>query len=898
VEELYRFGPFELDPKSLELKREGVGVPLQPKVMDLLLLLVRSGGEVLSREALQAELWPDVVVTEQSLRQLLYRLREVLGDHADAVKTMPGRGLRWEPPASEPVEPAAEALPAERDAFVGRAADLAALQQALQQARLVTVLGTGGVGKTRLVLRFCHLERQRWPGGCWFCDLSEARSALELAQVVGEALGEALGGEPMARLGKALRGRGRALMVLDNFEQLVEHAETAVGGWLEAAPELSLVVTSRQLLRVRGERVLELPPMTPQDGAALFRLRVEASGRELPLDELEVVEELVRRLDGLPLALELAAARARLLSLPQLLQRWQGGTHALRDTLDWSWALLTPEEQQALAQLSVFAGGFGVEAAEAVLGELSEALFGLLDKSWVHRVGPERFDLLVSLREYATEKLSEPETAHRRHGAWFARRVDRGTLALAPELANLRVACERALSRGDAEVAEATAQGVWRLTYLTGPHELAAELFERALQLEGLSSAQRGRLHMGAGQARRWQLRMGEARAHLQAALDLARAEGDEPACARVLLHLAAANHPQAAALGQEALVLARKHALPQVEAGVEYNAGTLCRGQGDLEAATAHLERAASLYRSLQDPVTASRVLVELADIDSDQGRFAQARERYEEVLRATRAQGDGRGEVMLLFRLLVLEVRSGTAPSMRQAAEQALQRARQASQPLWEAAVLRSLALQQLWEGELSEAGALCEQAALVLDEVDSAEGRLEQLFLQADLAHARGQEELARELAREVQALGREIDVRFVALSLRLLGEIEQDVGQLAEAAARFRALGDPREEGQTLGALARVQASGGALAEADEGVSRALEMLRRCGAQRALAEVLCVRAELDLRLGRPDAAVTAWTEASALARGLGVGPASGLQRELAQLQARSGERLGQS
>ena len=250
-------------------------------------------------------------------------------------------------------------------------------------ARLVTVYGTGGIGKTRLALRYARQWLGEYPGGAWFCDLSQATSVDGIAHAIGKALDVPLGkSEPIRQLGLAIAGRKSCLVILDNFEQVASHAESTLGSWLEQAPEARFLVTSRELLGIAGESALDLAPLDPDEGARLFRERIGAIGMDKQLGAADeaAIPRLIEMLDRLPLAIELAAARAPLMSAQQMLQRMgerfklltagrgrRDRQATLRATLDWSWDLLSESEQSGLSQLSVFEGGFTLEAAEAVI---------------------------------------------------------------------------------------------------------------------------------------------------------------------------------------------------------------------------------------------------------------------------------------------------------------------------------------------------------------------------------------------------------------------------------------------------------------------------------------------------------------------------------------------------
>ena len=350
-------------------------------------------------------------------------------------------------------------LPAERDGFVGRRDALRALADRFDGgARLVSLLGIGGTGKTRLATRFGWTHLGDWPGGVWFCDLAAARSFEGLAGAVAQGLELPLGqDDPVQQIGQALAGRGRCLVVIDTFEHLTRWAEPTLGRWLDRAPEAAFLVTTREVLGISGEQTLALPPLARDDSEQLFVERARAARRDFEprAEDQAAIRTLVELLDGLPLAIELAAARVRTLAPRALLARMSerfkllasGGGRldrqaTLRATFDWSWELLPTPEKMALAQLSVFEGGFALEAAEAVIDLAPlpdppwtlDVLRALVDKSFVRARSlgsEERFDLLSSVQAYAAEHLATEgrysgsgaaarQAAELRHGAWFA----------------------------------------------------------------------------------------------------------------------------------------------------------------------------------------------------------------------------------------------------------------------------------------------------------------------------------------------------------------------------------------------------------------------------------------------------------------------------------------------
>jgi predicted ATPase len=373
-------------------------------------------------------------------------------------------------PGPEQNPPSRGYVPAERASFIGRTGELALLAELVAAgAPLVTITGPGGTGKTRLAVRYAALHAADFPGCVWFVDLTSARSLLDIAREVGRVLGVPLLGlgtetDTVEHLGRAVNALGAALLVLDNLEQIVGEAAALVGRWLALAPEATFVVTSRERLRVSGEVLLTLEPLAvpardadaerilDADAVRLFLDRARAAGAALPIADADadVLAEVVRRLDGLPLAIELCAPRARMLGLRPLLAVLASSLDAaslgcrgaparsatLRGAIDWSWSLLDPDEKDALARCSVFRGGFDLDAAGAVfeldpMGGSNSALDllqALHDKSLLRAVAPEgcpgdrRFDLLESVREFAAEKLREQGAAaiaEARHAAWY-----------------------------------------------------------------------------------------------------------------------------------------------------------------------------------------------------------------------------------------------------------------------------------------------------------------------------------------------------------------------------------------------------------------------------------------------------------------------------------------------
>jgi predicted ATPase/class 3 adenylate cyclase len=367
-------------------------------------------------------------------------------------------------------------IPLRATSFVGRAEELRAVADALANSRLVTLTGVGGVGKTRLAIEVASQAVGEYPDGCWFCDLGPARDGDTVLRIIAASVAAAL--RPGVSLAASITEHCQArqmLVVLDNCEQVLDPAAQITETLLRECRGVRILATSRQALDVEGEQVFAVgslsvpePAMTAEgiamsDAVRLFADRAGAVQRGFQLDagSAQAAAEITRRLDGIPLAIELAAARAAVLPVPQiaallderfqLLTRgrrtWPERHQTLRATIDWSYGLLTGEEQRVFDCLGVFAGSFDLDAAAAVTGadtgtwEVLDTLAALVSKSMVipdQVHGPEaRYRLLETLRQYGLERLrqrGELAAVQRRHAQHFAAFAQQaGTALLGPE---------------------------------------------------------------------------------------------------------------------------------------------------------------------------------------------------------------------------------------------------------------------------------------------------------------------------------------------------------------------------------------------------------------------------------------------------------------------------------
>ena len=471
--EALRFGRFELQPTERRLLVDGEPVALGARAFDVLLALAERPGRLVGKRALMDIVWPGLVVQENNLAAQVSALRKAVGEAV--IATIPGRGYRFvaraEPVATEraraaSLPPAASLrtnLPAELPALLGRAYELDALGALVDGHRLVSIVGSGGIGKSLLAQHLLHARRGAYPQGVCWVELASVTDSTALPGAIASALGvEAAAGEPLAALAGAVSPL-QLLLALDNAEHLVDAVARLANTLLEAAPGLRIVATSQVPLRLAAERVLRLGPLAVpaqalpatealQYGAvALFAERAHAVDARFVMGAANVaaVIAICRALDGLPLAIELAAARAPTLGVQPLLASMHdrlklltsGRNRAaperqqtLRAALEWSHGLLTPREQQVYRRLGVFAGSASlglirqVVADEAGTGELDgwavlDALDTLVDRSLVTVLSIDddrepRYRLLESPRAYALERLDaagERAIMQRRH---------------------------------------------------------------------------------------------------------------------------------------------------------------------------------------------------------------------------------------------------------------------------------------------------------------------------------------------------------------------------------------------------------------------------------------------------------------------------------------------------
>jgi predicted ATPase/class 3 adenylate cyclase len=581
-------------------------------------------------------------------------------------------------------------LPVPPTPFVGRAAEVAAVRDRLleQSVRVVTLTGPGGMGKSRMALRVATELLHSFDDGAFFVSLAPVRHPRLVIPAIARALDVREGGGKtlLETLEDELRDK-ELLLVLDNFEH-VRAAARDLAGLMSQCPRLKVLITSREVLRLSGEHgfpvpPLELPPigarlkpdeLTDFAAVRLFCDRAEAArdGFRLAPDNAETVVEICRRLDGLPLALELAAARVRTMDPPELLEALAARLsvltdgavdlperqQTLRDAIAWSYELLEPEEQTFCRRLSVFAGGCDPDVASRICDpqgtvEVTGMLDSLVAKSlvsvgWhsaregaakvVPRAGTDvpRYNMLETIREYAKEQVDEAgewPDLRGRHRDWCLNLVEeaepnlRGSdaedwmAALERDHDNLRAALGRCFEKGsdDAEQGLGMANALMNFWYEHGHVSEMRDWLEQGLEVaRSATDAVRARAFSGVAGMARHQGRLEEAEIYCEDALELYRKAGDRRGEARALGEL-----------------------------------GAILQRQGSNERSESVLQEALAILRDIDDPERLSFTLVALGALQHIQGRLEEAAENYTESLEIGRQRGDKHASATALVNL-----------------------------------------------------------------------------------------------------------------------------------------------------------------------------------------------------------------------------------------------------
>jgi non-specific serine/threonine protein kinase len=707
-----------------------------------------------------------------TVRLLVQGLGLGTADAARLVAAAQGRERERSPTAAAP---APGHLPRQLSSFVGRQQELAELRRLLPTTPLLTLVGPGGVGKTRLALRIAADVLDAGAGPVALVELEGLADGARLPETVSSAVGllEQPGRSPTAALIDALRQR-HLLFLLDNCEHLVDACAALVAVLLAACPGLRILATSREALRIPGETTWRVPPLglprlpagpSPAAGPAASPLRAQVAAAEavqlfvaraaaarpgfaLTDGNAPTVAHICQQVDGLPLAIELAAARISALSVEQLGQRLtdrfgllSGGNRAarprqqtLRAAMDWSYDLLRSPERVLFGRLGTFAGGWTLEAAEAVgagpgvtSAEVLERLCALVDQSLVtveERAGAERYRLLETVRQYAVERLvasGHDLAARERHAAYF--------LALAEA----------------AEPYEGPRQAWW-LQRLELEHDNVRAALrwyieqgraEHALRLAGVLA----RFWLGRGHLR-------EGRARLTEVLRLGTGTGPGPRTAGRATALRGAGElarrqadfDVAHALYEESLAIWRDLGDQQGIASSLNDLGNLASHQGNYAAAQALYQESLAIRRELGERVGIASSLTNLGRVASHQGDHATARSLHEESLAMFRELGDTRGIADVLINLGEVAQDQGDRVAAQRLFHEGMVVARELENPVLTAYALDGLAAVAASQGQAGRALRLAGVAARLRESAGARPSPADQRWLDRNLQPAR--------------------------------------------------------------------------------------------------------------------------------------------------------------
>lgn len=605
------------------------------------------------------------------------------------------------------------------DELVGRDDELGRLAEALTgRVRMLTLTGPGGVGKTRLALAGSVAAAPDLGGAIAWVPLASLSDASAVAPAVAAALGVRATGEASADQIVDAIGTQRVLVVLDNCEHVVAATAALAAELLARCPGVRLLATSRELLKVPGEQVLAVPALTVPAGRSrpdqlggaaieLFVRRTADRGGRIGDELLPAVAEIVRRLDGLPLAIELAAARTNVLTVEQIATELAGSFELLaddasiaptrqrtmHDAIGWSFDLLDPEDRRAFAVLSVFSGGWTLDAAAAVLSGSRPATLSVLsrlaDRSLIRverGTGEARYDMLAVIREYAAERLAgsggRDEVAERQavYTADMLAIADRGLRGpeqelwlgrLDAELENIRDALSWALAAGRAELAVRLAGCSWTFCYLRGHYAEGRGWLERALVPVAAGTVQHlgepvAKALLGAGTLAFLQCEYDAAAGRLEQALTAYTDLGDDAGTALTLQRLGGiarerAVYDEADRLHRQSLELYTRHGDHSGMAWAHNHLGFVAWLRGDLELAATECERARAEFEALGDNEGVAWSLISLGVVAQYRDDLSGAEDLLRRSLELSQRLGYREGVAWSLNLLGVIERRRG---------------------------------------------------------------------------------------------------------------------------------------------------------------------------------------------------------------------------------------------
>jgi predicted ATPase/DNA-binding winged helix-turn-helix (wHTH) protein len=814
---MYRFGEFTLDLVRGGLFRSGNEVKLRPKVFEVLKYLVESSGRLISKGELAKAIWPDSFVTDDSLVQCTVELRRALGDpDQQIIKTIPRRGYLFSaavdesndsialpttgryPSSAIDARAAVEKLsargfdlPIPRTSLVGREIDLIAAAKLLldSNSRLLSFIGTGGAGKTRLALAVAKHVAESFPGGVQFVPLA----SITMPDLVGAAIVKALDLQQVPNrtipqlIADQMEAGGPLLLILDNFEQVLPAAQL-VSEILAHCTFLKTVVTTRASLQIYGEQEFPVTALPASAAVQLFQQRAMAVRPNFAItsENEAAIQALCNRLDGLPLAIELAAARTKVLSPSAILDRLQNRLQlltsgpsdgperhkTLRKTIDWSYDLMSAAEQRLFWRFAAFVRGGTLEAAEAVCNTnqdleigVFEGLASLLDKNLVERVdGLEiepRFTMLETIREYALERLissGEESRTRRSHAAYCLVIAEEGNPELDPiarsewlvrcelEIDNFRSALDWLVQNNQIEWALRLSMALFRFW------DMREHFVEGRTRLESLLVLakdayvkERGRICTFLGALATSQGDYEAADAFLKLSLALYSELDEHWGIAASFNALAVAtrdrgNFDEAERYFEKSLAYWRRLGDRLSTARCLHNLANAAKMRGDFERAITALAEATSIFEEVGDASGAAWSVNQSGDLELEQGRIEAAQNLYQNALTSFRRVGDRWGCARSLADLGSTYCRRGEFAAAHAAYREALELFTELGHRRGIARTLEGAACLAATRGEAARALALAGAADRLRNQIGAPLPQVERIKLDKELAAPR--------------------------------------------------------------------------------------------------------------------------------------------------------------
>jgi predicted ATPase/DNA-binding winged helix-turn-helix (wHTH) protein len=748
----YCFGEFTLDLARGSLFRSSHEVKLRPKVFEALRYLVENSGRLVGKEELAHAIWPDSFVTDDSLVQCTVELRRALRDtEQQIIKTIPRRGYLFasavtqsnhaisslvsadEPAPQQDGKAAVEKLssrrfdvPIPRTSLVGREKDVAQAAELLldPNLRLISFTGAGGAGKTRLALAVARHVSEYFLGGIQYVGLA----SLTNPDLVGAAIVKALNLQQIANrtipqvIADQIEAGEPFLLILDNFEQVLPAAQL-ISEILAQCTFMKAMVTSRASLQIYGEQEFPVVPLLSSAAMQLFQQRATAVRPNFVItpENEAATRAICDRLDGLPLAIELAAARTKVLSPTAILERLQSRLElltrgasdlperqkTLRKTIDWSYDLMNEAEQRLFGRFAAFVGGATLEGVEAVCDTeqdlgigVFEGLASLLDKNLVQRIDSSdaepRFTMLETIREYALERLTisgEESQTRRSHAAYCLVIAEEGNPELDAiaqtewlarcdlEIENFRAASDWLAENNQIEWALRLSMALFRFWDMREHFVEGRTRLETLLRLVEVGYVkERGRICTFLGALATSQGDYKAADAFLKRSLAYYRELDDQWGIAASWNALAVAtrdrgNFDEAESYFQKSLACWRTLTDPLSTARCLHNLANAAKMRGDYARAAIALTEATTIFRGLGDRSGAAWSINQSGDIELEQGRLGSAKTFYQQALAAFRAAGDRWGCARSLADLGHIHCREGEFAAAHIAYREALE-------------------------------------------------------------------------------------------------------------------------------------------------------------------------------------------------------------------------------